>query len=1430
MEHGRYQWKRFWYPRNAPIQLGNDGYLPDPDARWGAYLNPEAVAFEELESTPCLVLLGEPGLGKSDTLAVAHHRSEREAIDTGDSAAWFDLHAYQSDSRLERAILEDATVRNWLAGSHRLYLYLDSLDEALLRIDTVTDLLAQILSRLPLERLHLRIACRSDDWSLGFECTLKQLWRAKRDCTYTLAPLRRVDVAAAARMRGIDDGAFLAEVERIGAVPLAIKPITLEFLFKSFQRDGGLPRTQRDVYARGCELLCEESNRHRRETRRTGVHTAGERLAAASCLAAVTVFSNRYAVWTDLDMGEVPEADVPVHEVIEAIGGGLDVQESAIRAALATGLFSAPNASERNWAHQTYAEYLAARFVTQRMTLRQVLNLLLDSDGKLVPQLRTVAAWIAVMMPETFDVLAMADPEGVLRADVTAADEARRACLVAALLATYEAEETLDRDPALWRRYATLSHPGLADQLRPYITNSAKGIIARRVAIDVAAACKLQTLQTDLMRLALDPNEPPHLRSRAVDAVAAVGDPSTLVKLRPFVFGEAGDDPDDDLKGYALRALWPEHLSAPELFTALTPPMNEHYFGAYAAFLRSGFEEYLQSGDLVTALGWAEQYAMVQQWGSDLHGAVDRVLLKAWNHLEREGVVEAFARATLARLSSHQAIVTAAHVSAGRDAGSDDDEMLGQSSFADSIRRDERRRRSVLEAMLRLLIASDADPFLLIYSDTPVVTADDVLWLIERLRPERSEAVASVLARLIAHVTDLSDPDQLDVILVASGDIPALVAQYRWLLTPVPLDSPEAEQMRARYCQEQELAVQRAERTSERIQSPFQVPPQVEDLLGRCETGEVSAWWRLNMLLSITPEGRLDGAELTPDVTALPAWEACDVGTQERLVKAARRYVLEQDPLAEGWLAPSKLRLWMGQRISIFRPAFAGYRALMLLQRRDPETVHTLGEDIWRRWASILVSFPSLPGDAAQESHDVLIRAAYGYAADEIIATFLAQCKQQDHETGTLYGLHRVSACWDDLFSDAVVTAITRRQFRPGVLQALLIALIDHGSPSARVFAKNLINGRRRGRVARQRAAIAAAVLLTQADDAGWSVVWPVFQQDSTFGREVLLSLHRFPTRQTSIAERLSDEHVADLFIYVASLFPPSEDPPLPNGFVTDEHHIAMWRSSLVSQLPQRRTLEACRALRRIVQAYPQEHWLKLQLREAEDLLRYDTWRPASPETIIKLATNRDRRLVENGDQLLDVILESFARLEQELQGETPAVSLLWNDPTIGGKKVYAPKDEATLSNYVKLHLERDLQGRGIIANREVEVRTGMGARGERTDVHVDAIIRRPGGEKYNPVTVIIEVKGCWNRDVMHAMETQLAIRYLKDNQCRHGLYLVGWYRCQQWDDADPRKSATPRLSIEEARERFTYQAVELSARADLGIQVKSYVLNTSLR
>jgi hypothetical protein len=83
--------------------------------------------------------------------------------------------------------------------------------------------------------------------------------------------------------------------------------------------------------------------------------------------------------------------------------------------------------------------------------------------------------------------------------------------------------------------------------------------------------------------VALDAADHPQVRAGAVSALKRCGDAAVPDLIRPLVVGQGGPDSQDDIKGNALDLLWPDHITAAELFPLLTPTAD-NYFGSYALF------------------------------------------------------------------------------------------------------------------------------------------------------------------------------------------------------------------------------------------------------------------------------------------------------------------------------------------------------------------------------------------------------------------------------------------------------------------------------------------------------------------------------------------------------------------------------------------------------------------------------------------------------------------------------------------------------------------------------------------------------------------------------------------------------------------------------------------------------------------------------
>jgi hypothetical protein len=174
---------------------------------------------------------------------------------------------------------------------------------------------------------------------------------------------------------------------------------------------------------------------------------------------------------------------------------------------------------------------------------------------------------------------------------------------------------------------------------------------------------------------------------------------------------------------------------------------------------------------------------------------------------------------------------------------------------------------------------------------------------------------------------------------------------------------------------------------------------------------------------------------------------------------------------------------------------------------------------------------------------------------------------------------------------------------------------------------------------------------------------------------------------------------------------------------------------------------------------------------------------------------------VRDEEELFEAVWEALHDYQLQIRGEGSQLMRLWNEP------VHTPKPEEPLSRELGREIQRLLAPRGVKITHEVKIRER-----QFVDIYISAIA---SNSQRRLLSIIIEVKGCWNRELKTAMDTQLSMRYLKDNENRFGIYLVVWFLCDEWDNReDARKGDTPHRSIAEMRAFLDDQANTLSANA----------------
>lgn len=1213
-----YPWKRFWCPRSGSIRFDYYGFLWDPEEEFGRTYNPDLVTFEEISKFPCLFLVGEPGIGKTTALESDKDEISDKIHEQGNEILFLNLGQFSSEDRLIRNLFNSWKFKEWLNGTHQLHIFLDSLDECLLQVDTLAVLLIEEFRQYQdqIDRLYLRIACRSAVLPPNLEKGLKEIWGKEAVGVYELVPLRLIDIRQATEAERISTEDFVKKVIEKNIVPFAIKPVTLQFLLAIYCKHGGqFPQKLDQIHVQGCKELCvEQKDKEYHPSNPLSTLEIEQRLIVAARIAAVTVFCNRFAIWTG-DQANLPTEDIMQQELCggnENIKGNpFPITEQVVSEVLDTGLFSARGSSRMGWAHQTYAEFLAAWYLKHHdLKLSQILSLIYNPNGRVIPQLQETAAWLASMRDDVFENVMETDPDVLLQSELANIDETVKASLVDSLLNVHDQGKLAYQ--YRYRGYEHLNHAGLSTQLKPYISDSKRSVDSRYLAVDIADDCQVQNVQFELANVVLDANQPYELRARAANALVCVGNKKAKAQLKPLAIGNQYD-PEDELKGCALLAVYPVHLTTQEFLDSLTQPQANHFGGNYQDFVAKEFAQRLPKNDLPLTLKWLKKQQFTRR--KLLHPfdrLSDNILLKAWENLDKPRVLEVFAEVAISRLSSHDYLIQDNY----------------EYSFKELLEKENTKRRKLIEKIILRLPAFENAPYWLVSPRTAIILNKDFDWLIDRLQSVTSEETAKIYAKLVHDLwryknnSDSYSREDLNLLLSASEASAILKEELN--LEPIVLGSLRAEQAKAGYLKEQQLSELHSDQFPLIQPSPKE---RVINALNAFEAGSLEAWSSLCLEMTLLPRSQHYDIHqrMQPDITVLPGWQEADNETKLRIIEVAKKYIDQGEPQTDSWLGTN----------SFNHLAIAGYKALRLVLVKEPTFLSTvITPDVWKKWVAIILDYPKVTKDKENEIRQQLLTRAYQNAPDEFIRV-LEILIDQENSQGCLQIQREVRCCWDDRLANVLLDKAKDKKLTARSLGDLLKELLFNQVHEARVFAESFISlpppasGEKR-----EKAIIASKILLLHADNFNWSLIWNSVQQDYEFGRKVLEAVSYETKFIGSIEQQITEDEIADLYIFLMKQYPDSDfqqqedsDNEQLQGVgmppVKPEDSIRTWRDFLPQRLQERGTPEACQALRRIIDELPELSELRDQLQrrllETEALARRQTWQPLEPKKIIKL-------------------------------------------------------------------------------------------------------------------------------------------------------------------------------------------------------------------
>ncbi|MCR9088799.1 MAG: hypothetical protein NXH97_18890 [Rhodobacteraceae bacterium] len=335
--------------------------------------------LSHLRGEPFVVLLGEPGAGKSTAL--------------------------EHEARAESG--EIATCREVMNGSPigaSGTAYLDALDEyrsgdggkdKLLR-------LANAISKSNIRRW--RLTCRAEDWRATADINAMRRATSNRPIIVAhLLPLSEEEAQSVVASLGEPDpDRFVSEARNRGAGAFLENPLSLRLLHSVVVSNGVWPTSRFDLFASATSALAHEHDPERETDPRPG---AEEILAAASAMSFYFLVSGAKALWRSnaLPPGSSENEYVATH--------ALGIDASLLQAALDTAIFRGEGHAFAPF-HRTVAEFLAGRFLARKVTgaaetpafpLRRAIALITGSDQKAPSELRGLYAWFAAHLQSQGD-------------------------------------------------------------------------------------------------------------------------------------------------------------------------------------------------------------------------------------------------------------------------------------------------------------------------------------------------------------------------------------------------------------------------------------------------------------------------------------------------------------------------------------------------------------------------------------------------------------------------------------------------------------------------------------------------------------------------------------------------------------------------------------------------------------------------------------------------------------------------------------------------------------------------------------------------------------------------------------------------------------------------------------------------------------------
>lgn len=501
-------------------------------------------SFIDYLSRPFLVLLGDPGIGKT--------------------------HTFKMSSKYEDA--RYMSVRSFLAvsgmGCEGYMLYLDGLDEYRTRSDGNNLLIDLIKCLSSLNLAGLRISCRAADWFGDSDLELFKAYFGSND--YAVLALQNlvnteiVQILDQTKINNPED--FLVQAENRGLDSLLGNPQTL-LMLSDLVCSENWPSSRTELFEKSAIKLLSEHEVSRTRSG-LGLFSADELFLPAGAVFCSMLVSDINGISL---FGDTQNVDYPSYREVTLS------KPELICAALTRRVFEQVDMEKEafSYTHRTIAEFLAASWmvdlVKKGYPIRRFISLI-SIDGYPATELRGLYAWFTTLLPDNDYSLIDADPLGIaLYGDASNFDTDKRIYLLEALQ-NLSKEDPLFRLNSNWANGAlgSLSGVDMIGAFSDILKSKDTSFHLKDLVLSaIKSGPRLPQLESILLSIVRDGEAHYSERSDAIDILIYFGG-TALNSVLTLYHNNLGAEEDDlRLKFKIVRQLNLDYFNLPNISNLL---------------------------------------------------------------------------------------------------------------------------------------------------------------------------------------------------------------------------------------------------------------------------------------------------------------------------------------------------------------------------------------------------------------------------------------------------------------------------------------------------------------------------------------------------------------------------------------------------------------------------------------------------------------------------------------------------------------------------------------------------------------------------------------------------------------------------------------------------------------------------------------------